>query len=186
MIFATAGSAPWPCICMPASVHARWQPLGMGPCGGYGSSEAQVFVTLIQDGWGHAPAGTLTNPKAAFAIRDPATARDVPDGGSGELLLRGPSLFQRYLGQTEAERRWTADGYFRTGDWARRRGEGFVSLGRFDDAPRLGGYLVEPAEIESVLCAQPSIGAARVMGVEVHHGHAGSGLRVAEAWQFPG
>ena len=42
---------------------------------------------------------------------------NVPAGELGEILVRGPQLFQRYLNKEEAtQRAFTADGWHRTGD----------------------------------------------------------------------
>ena len=61
---------------------------------------------------------------------------------------------------------------FRTGDRAFRRRDGFVFQGRYDEAIRLGGFLVDPAEIEAVLRIQPAVASVRVVG-----GDSGDGLR---------
>ena len=66
--------------------------------------------------------------------------------------------------------RRTEDGMFRTGDRAYRRGDGFVFLGRYDETVRLGGHLVDPAEIEQFLRGRPEIAAARTVGVNATNG----------------
>jgi fatty-acyl-CoA synthase len=104
----------------------------------------------------------------------------------GELLLRGPSLFDRYLGDDAATARaWTTEGWFRSGDLAVvQRGsrgapaspnplppaggegfgrEGFDFLTRAGDALRLGGFLVSPEEIEAFLLGQRGVTAAQVV-----------------------
>jgi acyl-CoA synthetase (AMP-forming)/AMP-acid ligase II len=58
------------------------------------------------------------------------------DKTSGEVLVRGPCIAGSYVGGATPER-WTADGFFRTGDVARQDEHGFVQL---TDAP---GYGVE-------------------------------------------
>jgi fatty-acyl-CoA synthase len=136
-------------------MFAAAKALGMTVLVGYGSSEAQVFVVVGSDGWGHRPGGTPCDPATEIVIRD------------GDLLLRGPSLFAGYLDDADASARvWTADGLFRTGDRAIQVGDGFHYQGRSDEALRISGSLVDPIEIETFLCAQAALAAARVVGVD--------------------
>ena len=80
----------------------------------------------------------------------------------------GLRRYHNYPATTAAA--WTEDGLFRTGDRAYRRGDGFVFLGRYDETIRLGGFLVDPAEIETFLRVQPEIAGARVIGADLGHG----------------
>jgi fatty-acyl-CoA synthase len=143
-----------------AAVMAASARLNLAARGVYGSSEAQALFAL-QD-----PAG----PHAALGGGIPASAearfRIAEDG---ELLLRGPSLFDRYLGDEAATvRARTDDGWFRSGDLAvaQPEGRGFDFATRAGDALRLGGFLVAPEEIESFLLAQPGVTAAQVVAHE--------------------
>jgi fatty-acyl-CoA synthase len=83
------------------------------------------------------------------------------------LLLRAPSLFDGYLDDPQATARaFTADGYFRSGDLARRVEPGFVYKTRLGDGLRLGGFLNNPEEIESFLQTLPGVAEAQVVAVE--------------------
>ncbi|MFG2502126.1 (2,3-dihydroxybenzoyl)adenylate synthase [Streptomyces sp. NPDC048441] len=64
--------------------------------------------------------------------------KDVPDGEPGELLARGPYTPRGYYRAPEDNARsFTTDGYFRTGDLARRTPDGdLVVTGRLEDDPR--------------------------------------------------
>lgn len=125
--------------------------------GVYGSSEAQALFALQDPGGPHAVVGggTPASAEAGFAV-----------AGDGELLLRGPSLFDRYLGDEAATARArTEEGWFRSGDLAaiHADGRGFDFQTRAGDAMRLGGFLVAPEEIEGFLLAQPGVTAAQVV-----------------------
>jgi fatty-acyl-CoA synthase len=155
------------------AVFAAAEAIGLAPRVMFGSTETHGTFAFGPDGWGAAPGGTPAYPDDRFAIRDPDTDEQLPDGESGALLLAGPGMFMGYFNDPAATARaWTADGMFRTGDRAFRRGDGFVFQSRYDEAIRLGGFLVDPAEIEAVLRAQPAVGSVRVVG-----GDSGDGLR---------
>ena len=108
----------------------------------------------------------------------------------GELALRPgwPSMFRGYLGDEERYRRCFADGWYLTGDLARRDADGwFWFLGRADDVIKSAGHLIGPFEVESALVEHPAVVEAGVIGVPdevagevvkafvaLHHGYAPS------------
>jgi fatty-acyl-CoA synthase len=134
--------------------------LNLAARGVYGSSEAQALFALQDSGGPHAAigGGIPASAEAGFRIAE-----------DGELLLRGPSLFDRYLGDDAATARArTEDGWFRSGDLAAAQpgGRGFDFATRAGDALRLGGFLVAPEEIESFLLMQLGVTAAQVVAHE--------------------
>jgi fatty-acyl-CoA synthase len=109
--------------------------------------------------------GIPVSPAGQARARDLATGEVAAAGVSGEIELRGPSLMSGYLGDDEATRAaFTADGFLRTGDlgYATEDG-GFVHLGRMTDALRLGGFLVNPLEIEETVLEVGSLSACQVV-----------------------
>jgi fatty acid CoA ligase FadD36 len=91
------------------------------------------------------------------------------DGESiGDLQLRGPGLFDGYLGRPEAtEARWTDDGWFRTGDAAALDGGGYHRIvgRRSSDLIKTGGYRVGAGEVEAALLDHPAVAEAAVVGL---------------------
>jgi acetyl-CoA synthetase len=91
---------------------------------------------------------------------------DNPDE-QGELALRAgwPSMFRSYLGQNERYRKCFADGWYLTGDLAKRDADGYYwFVGRADDVIKSAGHLIGPFEVESALMEHPAVAEAGVIG----------------------
>jgi len=87
---------------------------------------------------------------------------------TGELALRGdwPSLFRGYLGEEARYRHCFADGWYLSGDLARRDRAGcYWFIGRADDVIKSAGHLVGPFEVENVLMEHPAVAEAGVIGL---------------------
>lgn len=88
------------------------------------------------------------------------------EGAAGELLIRTPFGMLGYLDDPELTAAAFADGYFRTGDVARRRADGLVEIvGRIKEIISRGGNKIAPAEIETMLCMHPAVAEALCAGV---------------------
>lgn len=101
--------------------------------------------------------------------RDGDAVIDAP-GKVGELLIRGPNVFDGYLGGQD-EDVFDADGYFRTGDLFEIAGEGEMARfyrfkGRRKDVIIRGGVNISPEELDGVLNAHPAIAEAAVCGYD--------------------
>ncbi|MEV4730284.1 AMP-binding protein [Saccharopolyspora sp. NPDC049426] len=101
-----------------------------------------------------------------------SAARIVDDDGVelgpdevGELEIRGDQVFSGYWNRPEATAEAFRDGWFRTGDLARRDAEGrFAIVDRRKDMILTGGENVYSREVEDVLRQHPSVSAAAVVG----------------------
>jgi fatty-acyl-CoA synthase len=113
--------------------------------------------------------GVPVSPSGQARVRDLASSEVADAGVSGEIELRGPSLMSGYLGDDEATRAaFAPDGFLRTGDLGYATGDGgFVHLGRMGDALRLGGFLVNPLEIEETVLELDSLSACQVVEVRL-------------------
>jgi len=88
------------------------------------------------------------------------------DNEEGELLIRGPHIVAGYWKNPGATADTIRDGWLHTGDIAKRDADGCYSiLGRSKEMYISGGENVYPAEIESVLLANPFVTEAAVVGV---------------------
>jgi acetyl-CoA synthetase len=91
---------------------------------------------------------------------------DEPEA-QGELALRAgwPSMFRAYLGEDERYRKCFREGWYLSGDLARRDGDGFYwFLGRADDVIKTAGHLIGPCEVESTLLQHPAVVEVGVIG----------------------
>ncbi|MEW6335125.1 MAG: AMP-binding protein, partial [Thermodesulfobacteriota bacterium] len=78
----------------------------------------------------------------------------LPDGQEGSLALQPgwPSMFRTYWKKDELYQSRFRNGWYITGDKAKRDAEGyFWFVGRADDVINTAGHLVGPFEVESVL-----------------------------------
>ncbi len=85
----------------------------------------------------------------------------------GELALRPgwPSMFRGYLHDEEHYARCFADGWYLSGDLARRDADGYHwFVGRADDVIESAGHLIGPFEVESLLMEHPAVAEAGVIG----------------------
>ena len=167
-------------------------PRGFPMRGLYGSSEvhalfsAQLPELPLEErvlGGGTPAAGA----QASLRVRDPDTFALCAPGISGEIEIKSATLFKGYFNNPEATAQaFTHDGYFKTGDLGYLRSDGsFVYQSRMGDTMRLGGFLVDPTEIEDVLAAQPDIESAQVVGVEINGQPRAVAFAIAKNKQFP-
>jgi long-chain acyl-CoA synthetase len=96
---------------------------------------------------------------------------DVDGSGPGEIAIRGHCVMKGYYKRPEATAEVTKDGWFRTGDVARRDDEGYYFIiDRSKDMIIRGGFNVYPREIEEVLMTHSDVSLAAVVGVP-HESH---------------
>ncbi len=92
--------------------------------------------------------------------------QDVARDTVGELVLKGPNIFEGYWKMPEATQEAFRQGWFHTGDLAYMDEEGFFFLvDRKKDMLISGGENVYPIEVEQVLVRHPNILEAAVIGV---------------------
>jgi acetyl-CoA synthetase len=74
-------------------------------------------------------------------------------------------MFRGYLNEPERYRKCFADGWYLSGDLAKRDADGyFWFVGRKDDVIKTSGHLIGPFEVESVLMEHPAVAEAGVIG----------------------
>jgi acetyl-CoA synthetase len=111
----------------------------------------------------------LPGVEACIVRRDDSGIKEIVEAPDveGELALRPgwPSMFRGYLGQDERYRKCFADGWYLTGDLAKRDADGYYwFVGRADDVIKSAGHLIGPFEVESALMEHPAVAEAGVIG----------------------
>ncbi|PLA45398.1 long-chain-fatty-acid--CoA ligase [Micrococcus luteus] len=115
--------------------------------------------------------GTVGRPMDGFEFRIVAMdGIEVPEedlATSGELRIRGEGIMAGYWGPPEdTAAAFDQDGWFRTGDIARRDEAGYVMIvDRLKDVIIRGGMNVYPREVEEILYEHPDVVEAAVVGV---------------------
>ncbi|HET6303056.1 long-chain-fatty-acid--CoA ligase [Microbacterium sp.] len=135
---------------------------------GYGLSECSP-VLMANPVAPHRVPGTVGLPLPGTECRvvDPDDpTRNVAPGERGELVVRGPQVFQGYYGKPEETERVFVDGWFRTGDIVTIDDAGFVRIvDRIKELIITGGFNVAPTEVEAALRQHPDIEDAAVVGL---------------------
>ena len=139
---------------------------------GYGLTEASPTIahTRLDAPRDDCSVGMLL-PGLEMRIVELADPRhgDAPEGGSGELWVRGPNVMRGYY-RDSVQTRQTIDaqGWLKTGDIARRDADGALFIvGRTKELIIHSGFNVYPVEVESVLNAHPAVSQSAVVGRSV-------------------
>ncbi len=138
------------------------------PIAVYGNTETLTIVTAYASGTpredyegNHGP----PLPGNTIRILDPLSGALLPQGQSGEIAVKGPTLMLGYL-KTSPEKVFDEDGFFRTGDGGFIDEKGRLHWqGRLNDIIKTGGANVSPLEIDTVLVEYPGVKVAKVVGV---------------------
>ncbi len=153
---------------MPCDVQDAWTAAGVPLTQGYGLTEASPNVLHLPAAEAASHPGAVGRPYPHVAVRvvDPETELPLEGEVTGELWVRGPSVFPGYLGDEPATAAATRGEWLRTGDLVHRGADGiFRIVDRIKDIFISGGENVAPAEVEFALTLHPLIEAAAVVGV---------------------
>jgi fatty-acyl-CoA synthase len=135
---------------------------------GYGLTEVGPNCFSMTDEESFQKTGSVGKPifHSQMRLIDPASGLDVPVGETGELLIRGPHVCTGYWQNPEATAKSLVDGWFHTGDMARRDEDGFYTIaGRFKDMIISGGENIYAAEVEKVFRDHPAVQDAALIGL---------------------
>ncbi len=153
------GSAP-----LPAQILEEFRALfGHTILERYGMTETLMNISNPYDGERRPGSVGLPLPGVIVKIVGP-DGKEVADGETGELWLKGPNVFAGYWKRDEATQAAFVDGWFKTGDIGSRSPDGYYTLsGRKSDLIISGGFNIYPREIEEFLMEQPEVVEAAVV-----------------------
>jgi len=182
-VFASGG-AP-----MPVRLIQQFAEDGIEIQQGFGMTETGPTVFLMDRSQAVRKAGSVGRPQLFVSVRvADRDGRDVPQGQSGELLIKGPGVTPGYWGRPDlAVEAFTPDGWLHTGDVARCDDDGYYYIvDRWKDMFISGGENVYPAEVEAVLYEHPAVVEAAVVGVpDERWGEVGRAFVVPKAGEAP-
>jgi acetyl-CoA synthetase len=163
----TKGDVPTLRHCMSAGEHlsdevfVQWKErFGLDIYEAVGMSEFSYY--LSQNKLRAIRPGSAGFPQPGHDVKllDAETLAEVAPGEEGMICVPAtdPGLFVEYWNQPEETAKSKHDGWFFTGDYARRDGEGYLwFLGRRDDIIKSFGYRVSPYEVERVMKGHPHV-----------------------------
>src|SRR5699024_5194294 len=158
-----SGSAP-----LPLDVQEKFEKITGGRLvEGYGLTESSpvTHANLVWDKRVNGSIG-LPWPDTDAKIVDAITHTEVPIGGSGELVVKGPQVMKGYWKDKEETQKVLKDGWLFTGDIGYMTEDGFFYvIDRQGDMIIAGGYNIYPREVEEALFEHESIQEAAVVGV---------------------
>ncbi|MEJ2156730.1 MAG: class I adenylate-forming enzyme family protein [Desulfobacteraceae bacterium] len=133
---------------------------------GYGGTEGMTCITRSIDDCDTicCTVGRPTLPHDIYKVVD-AEGNALPPNQTGELLIKGPSVFSGYYNNPEENAKvFDKDGFFRTGDLARIAENGYITLtGRCKEMINRGGESISSTEIEKLINLHPQVAAVAVV-----------------------
>ncbi len=101
-------------------------------------------------------------------VEDSKITKVITEAGeTGELALKPsfPSIFRTYLNEEERYQKCFVDGWYLSGDLAKRDADGYYwFVGRAKEIIKTSGHMVGPFEVESALIEHPAVAEAGVIG----------------------
>jgi fatty-acyl-CoA synthase len=161
----------------PEMLFRRFDALGVRVIQPWGLTETTPIATVStlkphMTGWSADDQFAL---RAKQGIASPfIELRVVGDGGEvawdgktqGEVEVRGPWVATGYYKMPDQGGRWTADGWFRTGDVATIDADGYLKItDRIKDLIKSGGEWISSVDMENVLVAHPAVAEAAVIAI---------------------
>ncbi len=133
----------------------------------YGTAEGLLNMTRLDD-----PDDTVLNSSGAPICADDEIRildlddRELPDGHSGELVVRGPYTIRGYYNAPEVNgRAFTADGFYRMGDVVKKLGRYVFTEGRKKDLINRGGEKISTDEVEDLILRHPAVQGVAVVAM---------------------
>ena len=172
--FARSSSAALP----PTTLAALESLLGAPVLEAYGMTEAShQMATNPLPPRARKPGSVGLPAGVEIAILDDA-GRELAQGATGEIAIRGPGVTAGYENNPEANAKAFTHGWFRTGDQGRLDTDGYLVIaGRLKEIVNRGGEKVSPREVDEALLEHPDV--AQAVAFALPHPSLGEDLAAA-------
>lgn len=133
----------------------------------YGASETGAVMKVSMSD-PNVPDGSVGTKFPGYDVKLSKTGEGSNGTGmQGEILVKGPEMFSKYIFDPAATAAaHDEEGYYKSGDIARREGQYYWILGRASvDIVKSGGYKISALDIEREIMALPYIAEVMVVGV---------------------
>ncbi|MDQ3946787.1 MAG: benzoate-CoA ligase family protein [Actinomycetota bacterium] len=151
---------------LPPSLHQRWNDIfGVPLYDGLGTAE--MWHIFVSNQPGAVRPGSLGRAVPGFDVRVcDDVGNEMRVGEVGRLWVRGDSRALGYWQDAEKSAEAFRGEWFAASDMVRQDTDGYFHyVGRADDALKVGGKWLLPAEVEDCLLAHPAVSEAAVVGV---------------------
>ena len=135
-----------------------------------GMSECSYYISHSKNNPIRPGSAGFVQPGHTVKLLDPDTLEEVANGEEGMISIGedDPGLFLEYWQLEEETAKAKHDGYFFTGDYAKRDEDGYIwFVGRKDDIINTFGFRVSPHEIERVVKTNDLVADCVAFGLEV-------------------
>jgi len=152
----------------PESLFRRFDKVGVRAIHLWGMTETTPVATIshlqpYMESWSE---DARYEVRAKQGIPVPFIETRVDGAPLGELQVRGPWVASAYHNMPEAADRWTADGWFCTGDVVSVDENGYLKIAdRTKDLIKSGGEWISSVDLENALVGHPKIREAAVIAV---------------------
>ena len=148
-------------------IHKKWQQLtGQKLLERYGMTEVGMALSNKINGERRPGSVGVPLPGVEVRLEDDKGKTINNEGEAGQLLIKGPQVFQGYLNLPDKTKESFKDGWFITGDVVMLERGYYKILGRDSvDIIKSGGYKISALEIEDVLLRNDKIKECAVVGI---------------------
>ena len=144
---------------LPPEVRRRWKEVTKAEIiEAWGLTEASPCLTCTPLGMSGDHLIGVPMPDTVVKVVDLDTGRELPPGGIGELVAKGPQIMKGYWNKPKETEEALKDGWLRTGDLGYMDENGlFYYVDRVKDLINVAGYKVWPDEVENVIYEHPAV-----------------------------
>jgi acyl-CoA synthetase (AMP-forming)/AMP-acid ligase II len=125
----------------------------------YGQTEATARISCLPPDRLADKLGSAGLPLDNLVVRIvDENGQELPEGQTGEIWVRGPSICDGYYEDAEETARKFSDGWLKTGDLGLMDADGFLWIkGRKGDFMKIRGIRVSFAEVEAKVASAPGV-----------------------------